>query len=169
MVMSIYKAEKFHQMGAERFRKSKHKGTYQSLSKSCAADGDEKSQTAGCFLNVQYLANNYELLLILLRSYIFMEPLFICFFLFILSLTYSLCLNFKGKILSTYQNKTPLFNKQTKLKQIPNFWLFWFASEIITSTHSTPYQSLVMHGKDSFAVHAIILSRKYKMLKPGRC
>lgn len=46
MVMSVYKAQKFHQVEEEGFRKSEHKGTYQNVSRPCVADGNEKSRAA---------------------------------------------------------------------------------------------------------------------------
>jgi len=47
-VMSVYKVEEFHQVEEEGFRKSKHKGTWQNLSKFfCVADGNDKSWTTG--------------------------------------------------------------------------------------------------------------------------
>lgn len=44
--MGVYQAEKFHQV-EEGFRKSKHKGACQNLSKTCAADGNEESWIEG--------------------------------------------------------------------------------------------------------------------------
>lgn len=48
------------------------------------------------------------------------------------------------------------------------FWLFSSVSEVLADAHGTPYHSLGMLGEDIFTIHAIILSRNYKTLNPGR-